>query len=191
MKGGKQSRAVCMSEPNEQSEIAQLYQDTSDELRRLLVRKLGNHQEADEIAQDAYLKLCRIRRDEKTDIRDLRKYLFTMSVHLALNVLRKRRNANNYLIHEQALREEVGLAAEGTSLYRELLAEQQLEAVKGALTKLPDKTRYIFLLHRFEGLTYAEISRKVGLSGKAVEYHMKRALEQVMAAVDEFAVPEI
>jgi RNA polymerase sigma-70 factor (ECF subfamily) len=179
-----------MTGPSQKSEIAQLYQDTSDELRRLLVRKLGNHQEADEIAQDAYLKLCRIRRDDKTDIRDLRKYLFTMSVHLALNVLRKRRNATNYLIHEQALREEIGLASEGTSLYRELLAEQQLGAVKDALMKLPDKTRYIFLLHRFEGLTYAEISRRVGLSVKAVEYHMTRALEQIMAAVEDFTVPE-
>jgi len=180
-----------MTVPSRQSEIAQLYQDTSEELRRLLVRKLGNHQEADEIAQDAYLKLYRLRRDDRTDIRDLRKYLFTMAVHLALNVLRKRRNTTNYLMHEQGLREEIRAVAEGTSLYRELLAEQQLEAVKEALAKLPDKTRYIFLLHRFEGLTYTAIARKVGLSGKAVEYHMKRALEQVVAAVEEFAAPEI
>jgi len=38
------------------AEINQLYKDTSDELRRLLVRKLGDEEAADSLAQDAYLK---------------------------------------------------------------------------------------------------------------------------------------
>ena len=70
------------------AEFTQLYQDTSDELRRLLVRKMGNKEEAEEIAQDAYLKLCRLKHNR--DIGNLRSYLFNMAVRLAINVLRKR-----------------------------------------------------------------------------------------------------
>ena len=169
-----------MSENQQQAEIIQLYQDTSEELRRLLERKLGNSQEAEEIAHDAYLKLCRI--EHKKEIRDLRKYLFTMSIRLALNVLRRRKTERNYENIENG--EEVNV--DNISAYRILIAELKLEAVKEALTDLPQKTRYIFLLHRFEGLTYPEISNKLSLSSKTVEYHMSRALEKIISATEEF-----
>ena len=173
-----------MKQNQEQAEIIQLYQDTSDELRRLLVHKLGNQQEAEEIAHDAYLKLCRI--EHRSDIRDLRKYLFTMSVRLALNVLRKRKTEKKQLQHELITAEQQDLTDDKTSVYHLLLIEQKLELVKEALTELPEKTRHIFLLHRFEGLTYSEISKKLGLSEKTIEYHMKRALEKIIMATEDF-----
>lgn len=169
-----------VTQNRQQAEIIQLYQDTSAELRRLLERKLGNPQEAEEIAHDAYLKLCRI--EHKEEIRDLRKYLFSMSVRMALNVLRRRKVETTYEDSEK-----IGEAGVDTiSAYRILLAELKMEAVKEALTELPEKTRYIFLLHRFEGLTYREISDNMGLSVKTIEYHMKRSLEKVMLAMEEF-----
>lgn len=161
---------------NQQAEIIQLYQETSEELRRLLERKLGNQHEAEEIAHDAYLKLCQIGHTD--EIQDLRKYLFTMSIRLALNVLRRRKIEKKY--------DKIEDGVDNISPYEILLAELKLEAVKEALTELPDKTRYIFLLHRFEGLTYPEISNKLGLSVKSIEYHMNRALEKVMMTVEEF-----
>ena len=169
-----------MNQNQKKAEIIQLYQDTSEDLRRFLERKLGNQQEAEEIAHDAYLKLCRI--EHKNEIRDLRKYLFTMSIRLALNVIRRRKTESSC---ENA--GQIGEAGvDHISAYRILLAELKLEAVKEALTDLPEKTRYIFLLHRFEGLTYPEISTKLGLSVKTVEYHMSRSLERLLLAVEEF-----
>ena len=50
------------------AEITQLYQDTSDELRRLLVRKLGDEEGAEALAQDAYLKLIRIKHNRMLEI---------------------------------------------------------------------------------------------------------------------------
>lgn len=171
-----------MSNNQQQAEIVQLYQDTSEELRRLLERKLGNRQEAEEIAHDAYLKLCRI--EHNKEIRDLRKYLFTMSIRLALNVLRRRKTERDYERGEYADDAQM----DNLSAYRILIGELKLEAVKEALADLPQKTRYIFLLHRFEGLTYPEISSKLGLSCKTIEYHMGRALEKIISATEEFAL---
>lgn len=176
--------ATVMKGNTDKAEIVQLYQDTSDELRRLLARKLGNQQEAEEIAHDAYLKLCRI--ELKDEIQDLRKYLFTMSVRLALNVLRRRKTEKGY----EAACEAVEPAVDHLTAYRIILGELKLEAVKEALAELPEKTRYIFLLHRFQNLTYSEIADKLALSSKSVEYHMGRALEKVMTAVEHFNVQE-
>jgi RNA polymerase sigma-70 factor (ECF subfamily) len=75
-------------------------------------------------------------------------------------------------------------------MYHRLVAERQLELVQGALAALPEKTRYVFLLHRFEGHTYATIAARLGLSAKAVEYHMSRALDAVMAATADFSGPD-
>lgn len=165
-----------MTTGHQQAEIIQLYQETSEELRRLLERKLGNHHEAEEIAHDAYLKLCRI--EHTNEIRDLRKYLFSMSIRLALNVLRRRKTEKKY--------DPIDNGVDNVSAYEILLAELKLEAVKEALAELPEKTRYIFLLHRFAGLTYPEISNRLGLSVKSIEYHMSRSLEKIMTAVEEF-----
>ena len=173
-----------MSQNQRQAEIIQLYQDTSGELRRFLERKLGNQQEADEIANDAFLKLCQI--EHYNEIRDLRKYLFTMSMRLALNALRRRNIERRY----KSAGFKRDCEQSHASVYRVLLAELKLETVKEALTELPEKTRYIFLLHRFEGLTYPEISRKLGMSVKTIEYHMKRALDKIMNAVEEFGLTD-
>lgn len=179
---GKVSGAARMNTKSDPAEIIQLYKDTSDELRRLLVRKLGNTHEAEEIAHDAYLKLCHL--EHREDIRDLRKYLFTLAVRLALNVLRKRKTERGYLGYEAA--EGPGIVGDERSAYRVLLAELKLSAVKDALNELPERTRYVFLLHRFKGLTYDEIACKLEISGKTVEYHMSRALEKVMQSVNEY-----
>lgn len=53
-----------------------------------------------------------------------------------------------------------------------------------ALGKLPDRTRRIFLMHRFENMPYREIHRELGISLGAVEYHMARALAQIRGAVE-------
>lgn len=158
-------------------EFTQLYQDTSDELRRLLVRKMGNKEEAEEIAQDAYLKLCRLKHNR--DIGNLRSYLFNMAVRLAINVLRKR-EADGRREYLQPAEED------GPSAYKILLDELKAETIKDSLIHLSEKTRYIFLLHRFEGLSYSAIAKRLAVSDRSVEDHINRALDKIMLATAEF-----
>ncbi|AJR26399.1 hypothetical protein TZ53_14420 [Sphingobium sp. YBL2] len=44
------------------------------------------------------------------------------------------------------------------------------------LLAMPRRTRRIFLMHRLKCMTYAEISKQVGIGYNGVEYHMMRAL---------------
>ncbi len=58
---------------------------------------------------------------------------------------------------------------------------QRLQTLMTALDQLPEKTRTIFRLHKFEGLSYAEVAEKQGISRSSVEKHMMDAL-RILAA---------
>jgi RNA polymerase sigma-70 factor (ECF subfamily) len=45
------------------------------------------------------------------------------------------------------------------------------------VAKLPARTREILLLSKFDGITQAEIARRLRLSEKSVQYHIKRAVD--------------
>jgi RNA polymerase sigma-70 factor (ECF subfamily) len=51
-----------------------------------------------------------------------------------------------------------------------------------ALQRLPERSRQVFYLSRFEGLTQREIAVRLRLSRTSVEKHMRRALECVADA---------
>ncbi|MEH6570946.1 MAG: sigma-70 family RNA polymerase sigma factor [Halioglobus sp.] len=167
-----------MREKQEQAEVVELYKEASPELLRLLHRRLGNRQDAEEVAQDAFEKLCTL--EQREEIRDLRNYFFTMANRMALNVLRRRNTEKDYLAKQAPLMfNESGTNFDPAEIARR---EEKLRLVKRAIQSLPQKTGHIFLLHRFEGYTYPEIAQQLGLSKKSVEYHMCRALSAVVKA---------
>lgn len=163
-------------------EIDQLYQDTSDELRRLLVRKLGDEESAEALARDTYRKLIRIKHNQ--DVGDLRRYLFCMAVRLALNVLRKRKlDSEHYACSSSQT-----LSSGDGSAYRVLLDELRQDSLKESLSQLPDRTRYIFLLHHFKKMNRSDIAHRLNISRSMVDTHIGCAQGQASRALSEFAL---
>ena len=62
-----------------------------------------------------------------------------------------------------------------------------LQLVEEAISTLPEGSRTIFLLSRIEGLTYAQISARLGISKKTVETQMGRALKVLRNCLPEYA----
>lgn len=165
-----------MEKNREQAEVIDLYKEASPELLRVLRRRLGNRQDAEEVAQDAFEKLCTM--EQRDDILDLRNYFFTMANRMALNVLRRRNTEKDYVVKQRPL-----VAEESDATFDPAgiaSRDEKLRLIKNTVQALPQKTGHIFLLHRFEGYTYPEIAQQLGLSTKSVEYHMNRALSAVM-----------
>ncbi|QWT22075.1 sigma-70 family RNA polymerase sigma factor [Bacillus sp. NP157] len=59
-----------------------------------------------------------------------------------------------------------------------------LEDVQKALLRLPERCRDVYLLNRIEGMSYAEVAAHCGISVKAVEKHISRALALLRRYVD-------
>ena len=58
----------------------------------------------------------------------------------------------------------------------------ELARVERAISKLTPRTRDIFLMHRFEGLSYEEIGAEMGMTAKGVEKQMAKALIAIRRA---------
>jgi RNA polymerase sigma-70 factor (ECF subfamily) len=57
-----------------------------------------------------------------------------------------------------------------------------------AVAAMPRKQREIFLAHRLDGLSYADIASRTGLTARQVERHMARAIYKLCKQMDGHAL---
>ena len=124
---------------------------------------------AEELAQDVMLELWR-RRDRLDADLSIQGYL--------LRAVRNR--ALNHVRHLRVERDGAPFAASPRSRDADapstLAADEITRAFEQALDELPPRCREVFELSRGQGLRYSEIATRLGVSVKAVEAHMGRAL---------------
>jgi RNA polymerase sigma-70 factor (ECF subfamily) len=74
--------------------------------------------------------------------------------------------------------------AEWHSPFAELEHRDTLRRLEAAMLRLKPKTREIFLAKRLDGMSYAEIAERTGLSVKGVEKHMSKAIAMLDRAME-------
>ncbi len=67
----------------------------------------------------------------------------------------------------------------------ELEASDLTQSLERALTQLPERTRTIFVMNRFDEMAYRDIRCALDISMAAVEYHMMKALSHIRTALGE------
>jgi RNA polymerase sigma-70 factor (ECF subfamily) len=71
-----------------------------------------------------------------------------------------------------------------------LLARERRRKLSGALAKLPDRQRSVFLLSHYEGCTSREVSAVTGLNESTVRVHLFRAIRKLRTLLAEAAAEE-
>lgn len=135
-------------------------------------RLVEDHDVATDIAQEAIVRLWVGRGRESP--RSVRRYLFRVTRHLALDHLKSRRNRHR-LLHAQHPACAVQPAAPDEVLEREHLSER----VQRAIQELPARRREVFSLTYLQGFSYAEVGEIMGISPKTVHNQMSAALSQL------------
>jgi RNA polymerase sigma-70 factor (ECF subfamily) len=142
-------------------------------------RVLHEPQVAEELAQDVFLELWR-RREQLPDGSSLPGYLMQAARNRALNHLRHLQVQKKSQVYVEALSEPAEHADADAQ------ANELEQAIGGAIADLPPRTREVFLMSRERNLKYSEIAELLGISVKAVEANMSRALRQLREKLSPF-----
>jgi len=165
--------ALNAVDPSVEDAAARAYAGCFRELVGFVRRLCGDAAAAEDIAQEAGVRLIALARREPVD--DPRAFLFHVAANLARNHLRHRMVAAGYVESHDAVEPAAG--ADHVAQMREELA-----AVEKAIERMPPRPRDVLLLARVEGLTNKEIAARLGLAPKTVENHLTRALTQLWGA---------
>lgn len=147
-------------------------------LRRVLLLRGRSHEEAEDLIQDAFLKMqeyCR----QGGEVHQPEGFLMRIVLRLAANA---RRDAHRELYSEQPVEDLTLLIDAGPTPDEVLAGDQCLERMRDALDALSRRTRDIFFMQRLDGLSYAQIAHQTGLSISAVEKHVASALAALAEA---------
>jgi RNA polymerase sigma-70 factor (ECF subfamily) len=154
-----------------------------------LYRMVQNRAVAEELAQEAFLRVYRARGSYEPAAK-FTTWLFRIATHLALNSLRDSKHQRREQSVDGAGPEHAPLQlADGRANCEEhLVAEARLAAVREAIAGLPEKQRAAVLLHKYEGMDYAQIASALGCSVSAVKSLLFRAYESLRVSLAHLAV---
>ncbi|MEH6415969.1 RNA polymerase sigma factor [Pseudomonas sp. CGJS7] len=143
------------------------------ERERLLryLRRYLDRAEAEDALQSMYFKVIAVAGEPP--ILDPRHYLYRLAHHHAVD--QGRAEARRRKLREAA----AAWLAEDDALpdtARVVLAQSELASIAKAARDLPERSRQIFALNRFEGLTQREIAAQLQVSTTTVEKHIQRVL---------------
>jgi RNA polymerase sigma factor (sigma-70 family) len=146
---------------------------------RLLVRRTADQEEAKDLLHDIFFRIARLGARPSAGLDRPKAYLSRM----AANILRDRaKSAAHQARAHQVPVELVPLA--GPDQQRLLESRDMLARLEAAMLRLRPRTREIFMAHRLDGLSYAEIAERTGLSVKGVEKQMSKAIAQIDRMLD-------
>jgi RNA polymerase sigma factor (sigma-70 family) len=160
-------------------DLAGLFIANRAQLRHAAMKIIGTREQADDIVQDAYVKLLEMA--AAFDIRQPLAYLFQLVRNLAID--RHRRGSFETRVFAG---EEDGMHVASGAGTPEAVAinTQQLRLVAEALATLPERTRRAFELHRLGGKTQREVADQLGVSTTLVNFMVRDALTCCRNAIE-------
>jgi len=153
------------------SSLADAVLDHYRELVDFLARRTGSRDIARDCAQDTWLRLAGAR--PATEPANHRAYVFRVAANIAMDWHRRCAREQTVLGEYAA-----GLGEQnGAPDTLEIAAlRQTLRRLEATIAALPPRSVEVFVLHKLDGLSYAQTAASLGISVSAVEKHMMRVL---------------
>ncbi len=141
----------------------------------LCYRYLGTREDAEEIAQDVFIKIHQNIHNYRPQGKEFT-FLYRIAVNLSLNRIRDRKRKNwlsfDRLKENQGHEPQADSALQPDAAYEK---QEQQTQIWQALQKLPENQRTAVILKRYHDLSYEEIADVMSCSVSAVEARLHRA----------------
>jgi len=153
-----------------ESKFSEVYQNFNKEIWRFIYYKCGSEAQADDLVQDAFIKLWQ--NCAKVPLNKAKSFLYTVANNAFLNEVAHKKVVLNYV---KSRPDRVN--SESPQF---VLEEKEFQKkIQDALANLSEAQRTAFLLNRIEGKKYTEIAELLNISVKAVEKRMSQALSSL------------
>ena len=172
----KRIKQVLKGDQNAFSDIVNLYQH---KLYQICYRMLGNKQEAEDIAQEAFVRAY-INLHTFDQKRKFSTWLYRIATNLCIDRLRKKQT-DDYLDADVA-------GTDGLDMYSHIASDEQLpeeqalqmelqDRIQYEISRLPDKYRTVIVLRYIEELSLQEISEILDMPLGTVKTRIHRGRE--------------
>lgn len=144
--------------------------------------------EAEDIYMDTMMRFWENRK-ELPDNLHIPSYLLTAVKNRALNALRQqnvRNDAGQFLSDHQLRELNFRISSLEDCEPSELFTEEIRRIIDDSLRNLPEYTRIIFFMSRYENKTNKEIARELDINIKTVEYHITKTLKVLRANLKDY-----
>jgi len=156
----------------------------------LTYRYLGNRSDAEDLAQEVFLRVYRARKRYRPEAK-FTTWLYRVAVNASLNEVRNRKNRPVFGAAPLPGGDEERFTpsvADGRSESPQAAAERsELQAqVRAAVDDLPERQRMALLLNKFHGFSYEDLAATMEMSIPAIKSLLVRARENVRRRIEPY-----
>lgn len=183
---------MLRTKEGDEQAFAELVHNYQNRLVAVFYHMLRDQEGAEDLAQEAFLRIYRARHNYQPTAK-FSTWLFRIAGNLASNSRRskgRRREVPLSIRDSGPLgpRPEEKLIAEKSGMMpnRQLARSEVQSVVQDALKQLNDRQRMALLLHKFEGMSYADIGESMEMSPAAVKSLLSRARDNLRGKLETY-----
>ena len=165
-----------LSETCNEIVFSDFFKKHAKSLRNFLFYKYGNKHQAEDLVQEAFIKLWQ--NCGSVPIEKAKSYLYTISNNSSLNEIKHQKVVLQY--------EKNFTGLDKTNENPEYILEEKQfkDKLLKAIEDLNETQRIAFLMHRIDGKKYSDIADELNISVKAVEKRIHLALVELRKKID-------
>jgi len=146
-----------------------------NELYRLALRITLNHAEAEDIVQETMIKVWN-RREQWDNIESIEAFCLTICRNISLDKMRKMENQNQSLSEGE---HDAPDQSYSSNPEEQAMQQDRMQLIRQLINQLPEKQRSVMQLRDFEGKSYKEIAKVMGISEEQVKVNIFRARQTI------------
>ena len=172
---------MSLMEGGDEEAFAALYDRHSRAAYSLSYRMMGDRQAAEDLTQDAFLKVWRSAGGYRSERGSVRTWILSIAHNRGIDQLRSlaSRRRTQDRVEQSAPR------SQPSEAFAETWRNRQREQIREALSKLPEEQLKILELAYFSGYTHVEISDLLGLPLGTVKGRMRLGLKKIRGYFDQ------
>lgn len=163
---------------NEEAFMETLFRTYFSFVCKTIYRIVQDNATAEDLAQDVFVRIWN-RRSELQQVY-FKAYLHRAGINMALDYIDKNKRRGVHMPIEDYMEPVQAAPVSHNSL------QQTTRHIQQAIDKLPQKCREIFILSRYEELSYKEIASTLNISVKTVENQMITALKKLRVSLQDY-----